>query len=230
MKDRLLVVVIEDNDALREATVDMLLFNGFKALGVACAEDIDDTPFPQPPDIYVVDLTLPGEDGLSLAARLWQAQPRVGIVITTARTLLDDRLKGYESGADIYLPKPVDPKELLLALQALGQRLLHTDTDAPPGLILNKSTLMLSGPTGHSKMSESEARLLFAFASAKDKTLERWQVATQMSVGNEGMSLESMQARLSQLRRKIQHCGCAGESIKAIRNSGYRFCLPIQVL
>lgn len=229
MKDRLLIAVIEDNDALREATVEMLEHNGFRAAGVACAEDIDDTPFPQPPDIYVVDLTLPGEDGLSLAARLRRAQPKVGIVITTARTLLDDRLKGYESGADIYLPKPVAPKELLLALQALGQRLRHM---APPsqGLILYRHTLVLKGAAGQCRVSASEARLLSAFASAKENTLERWQVAAQLSPGNESISQESMQARLSQLRKKIQACDCDGESIKAIRNSGYKFCLTIQTV
>lgn len=229
MKDRLLIAVIEDNDALREATVEMLELNGFRAAGVACAEDIDDTQFPQPPDIYVVDLTLPGEDGLSLAARLRRAQPKVGIVITTARTLLDDRLKGYESGADMYLPKPVDPKELLLALQALGQRLRHTNPPAQ-GLILDRHALMLRGVVDPCKVTESEARLLSAFASAKEHTLERWQVAAQMSPGNESMSQESMQARLSQLRKKIQTCGYSGESIKAIRNSGYKFCLPIQIV
>jgi len=229
MKDRLLIAVIEDNDALREATVEMLEHNGFRAAGLACAEDIDDTPFPRPPDIYVVDLTLPGEDGLSLAARLRRAQPRVGIVITTARTLLDDRLKGYESGADIYLPKPVAPKELLLTLQALGQRLRHMD---PPsqGLVLERHALVLRGSAGPCKVSESEARLLSAFASAKENTLERWQVAAQMSPGNESISQESMQARLSQLRKKIQVCGCGSDSIKAIRNSGYKLCLPTQVV
>lgn len=229
MTDRLLIAVVEDNDALRDATVEMLAHNGFRATGVACAEDIDDTPFPQPPDIYVIDLTLPGEDGLSLAARLRRAQPKAGIVITTARTLLDDRLKGYESGADIYLPKPVDPKELLLALQALGQRLRHMD---PPsqGLVLDRHALVLRGSAGSCKVSASEARLLSAFASANENTLERWQVAAQMSPGSGSISQESMQARLSQLRRKIQACGHAGESIRSIRNSGYKFCLPIQTI
>ena len=229
MKEHLLIVVIEDNDALREATIDVLHHNGFRAMGVACAEDIDDTPFPQPPDIFVVDLNLPGEDGLSLATRLRKAQPKVGIVITTARTLLNDRLKGYESGADIYLPKPVDPQELVLALQALGQRLLLS-VSPPPGLVVNKQNHTLEGPAGQCKLSESETRLLLAFANAKEQTLEYWQVATQMSPGNNAFTLESMQARLSQLRKKIQQCGGNGNSIKAIRGNGYRFCLPLQVL
>jgi DNA-binding response OmpR family regulator len=229
MTDRLLTVVVEDNDALREATLEMLEQNGFRAMGVACAEEIDDTPLPQPPDIYVIDLNLPGEDGLSLAARLRQSQPEVGIVIATARTLLDDRLKGYESGADIYLSKPVDPKELLLALRALGQRLKYA-TFGRQGLVLDKRTLLLKGPAQQCGVSEAEARLLLAFASARDQTLERWQVFTQLSPESETVSQDSLQVRLSRLRKKIHACGCEGESIKAIRTTGYRFCLPIQIV
>ncbi len=230
MNHALQVVVVEDNDALREATVEMLEDNGFVARGMPSAEDVDDTPGVLPPDIYVIDLNLPGEDGLSLALRLRKAQPKVGIVITTARTLLDDRLKGYESGADIYLPKPVDPKELLLALKALAQRLKNTN-GAQTGITLNKHTLVLKGPASECKISDSEARVLIAFASAKDRTLERWQVATQMNPGNEAvMSPESMQARLSQLRKKLTVCGADSECIKAIRNAGYRLTVNLQVV
>ena len=223
------IVVVEDHDALREATVEMLEQHGFHALGIASAEDVDDTPLPAPADIYVIDLTLPGEDGLSLAARLRRAQPRTGIVITTARTLLDDRIKGYESGADIYLPKPVDPKELLMALRALAHRLSQAEPDGTT-LTLNKRTLTLDGPAGLVKMSESEARLLLAFAAAKENTLERWQVAAQMTGSDAEMSTESMQARLSQLRRKIEQCGCDADSIKSKRNAGYRLCVTLQVV
>lgn len=222
MTERLMVVVVEDNDSLRQAIVEMLEREGFRAVGLPCAEDVDDTLFPFPPDLFVVDLNLPGEDGLSLAARLRRAQPRVGIVITTARTLLDDRLKGYESGADIYLPKPVDPQELILALRALGNRLLGA-APIEHVLTLDRRRCLLDGPSGSRRVSESEARLLMAFASAREQTLERWQVAVQLSPRGDRLSPESMQVRLSQLRAKIRACGYEGEVLKAIRNNGYRF-------
>ena len=223
------IVVVEDHDALREAIVEMLEQQGFVASGIASAEELDDTPMPQPADIYVIDLTLPGEDGLSLAARLRRTQPKAGIVITTARTLLDDRLKGYESGADIYLPKPVDPKELLLALRALAHRLALNEPD-PMTLTLDKRTLTLTGPSGEAKLSEAETRLLLAFASAKDNTLETRQVATLLYGSEALMSTESLHARLSQLRKKIQHCSDHQESIKVRRNAGYRLCVALRAI
>ncbi len=89
---------------------------------MSCAEEFDDLPLRRPPELFVVDLNLPGEDCLVLAARLRRTCPAAGIVITTARSRLDDRVRGYEQVADVYLPKPEDPQELLAVLRSLGQR------------------------------------------------------------------------------------------------------------
>ena len=228
MNNPLLVMLVEDHDALREATACVLQQHGYAVVDVPCAEDVDDTPVPHTPDLYVVDLNLPGEDGLSLARRLRQAQPLAGIVITTARTRLSDRLTGYEAGADLYLPKPVDPQELLAALNALSKRLWHeTQTHA---LTLHGQTQLLRGPGGESRLAESEVRLLVALATAKDQTLERWQVALQLSPDNDGISADNLQNRISQLRKKIAACSIEGESLRAIRGSGYRLCVQMEVV
>ena len=221
------VMVIEDHDDLREATLTYLNEQGFDTVGVSCAEEVDDTALSRKPDLYVVDLNLPGEDGLSLAQRLRRAQPLAGIVITTARTHLSDRLSGYAMGADIYLPKPVDPQELLAALQALSKRMVRELQIE--GLVLDNKKLLLRGPTGECRISESESRLLMALASAKDQTLERWQVATQLNPENNHISADNVQNRISQLRKKVQGCGIDGEVVKAVRGSGYRLCMPLEV-
>lgn len=229
MSTPLMVMVIEDHDALRDATVSFLEQQGFEVVGVSCAEEVDDTPVPRKPDLYVVDLNLPDEDGLSLAQRLRKAQPLAGIVITTARTQLSDRLIGYAVGADIYLPKPVDPQELLATLNALGKRLTQSAQNSR-GLTLEERVLLLRGPGGEARLAEAEVRLLVALASAKDQTLERWQVAVQLSPENDDISPDNLQNRLSQLRKKIAACGVEGESLKAIRGSGYRLCVPMVVI
>ena len=227
MNTRLLVMVIEDHDDLREATLTFLNQQGFQSLGVSCAEEVDDTPVPKTPDLYVVDLNLPGEDGLSLAKRLRRAQPLAGIVITTARTHLSDRLIGYAVGADIYLPKPVDPQELVATLTALANRMAVSSSEQ--ALTLDGQKLLLRGPLGESKVAESEARLLVALSSAKDQTLERWQVAVQLNPENDDISADNVQNRISQLRKKIQACGIEGEVIKAIRSSGYKLCVHLEL-
>lgn len=225
MMQHVTVMVVEDNDALREATLAMLGQAGYHAVGTASAEEVDDLPLPHAPDLYVIDLNLPGEDGLSLAERLRKAQPKAGIVITTARTQTGDRVVGYAVGADIYMPKPVDPQELLAALTALAKRVRRESGDAL--FRLNDQQLLLRGPAGECRLSDAEVRLLVALSSAKDQTLERWQVAVQLSPDREEISADNLQNRLSQLRKKILSCGADGDVIKAIRGSGYRLCVPL---
>ena len=221
----LTVMVVEDNDALREATLAMLEQAGYQAIGADSAEALDETPLTRAPDLYVLDLNLPGEDGLVLASRLRKAQPRAGIIITTARTQTHDRVTGYAVGADIYMPKPVDPQELLAALTALAKRLRRDDNGQ--GLRLNDDQLLLRGPQGECRLADSEVRLLIALSSAKDQTLERWQVAAQLNPEREDISADNLQNRISQLRRKMTSCGAEGDVIKAIRGSGYRLCVPL---
>jgi len=224
----LLVMLVEDHDALREATTRVLEQQGFGVVAVSCAEDVDDTPVPRTPDLYVLDLNLPGEDGLSLANRIRHAQPQAGIVIVTARVQLDDRVVGYEAGADLYLSKPVDPKELMAALMALSKRLKRQDLDG--ALSLNDKTYMLRGPMGECRLAEPEVRLLIALATARNNALERWQVAMQLNPNNEDISADNMQNRISLLRKKIAACGVETESLKAVRGSGYRLCVPLVVM
>lgn len=228
MSRTMLVMVVEDHDVLRDATVNLLRQEGYEAFGVASAEEVNDNPLPRTPDLYVIDLNLPGEDGVSLARRLRKAQPLAGIVMTTARTQLNDRLVGYAVGADIYLPKPVDPQEFLAALSALSKRL--TREALAGGLALEFDKCWLRGPGGESKLSEAEARLLVAFATAPEQTLERWQVAVQLNPAKEEISADNLQNRLSLLRKKIAACGIEGDSVRALRGTGYRLCVPLVVV
>lgn len=228
MSQELLVMLVEDHDALREATAEVLQHHGFEVVALPCAEDVDDTPLNRRPDLYVLDLNLPGEDGLSLATRLRQAQPLAGIVITTARTQLNDRLTGYEAGADLYLPKPLHPQELLAALNALSKRMRQQNFRH--ALTLHSQSQVLRGPGGESRLADSEMRLLIALATARDQSLERWQVALQLSPDNVDISADNLQNRISLLRKKMAACGIEGESLRAIRGSGYRLCTPLVVV
>ena len=103
------IVLVEDHDLLRTVTQSVLTQAGHNVLALSCAEEVDEALSGMSPDLYILDLNLPGEDGISLARRIRHSHPRVGIIMTTVRSEIADRLDGYESGADIYLPKPTDP-------------------------------------------------------------------------------------------------------------------------
>ncbi len=106
------VVVVEDQADLREVIVAFLGKQAHDVRGFDCADDLDEHLAKDWVDVLILDLNLPGEDGYSISERLRNAHPDIYIIMLTARTAVEDRVKGYASGADIYLDKPVSPIEL----------------------------------------------------------------------------------------------------------------------
>lgn len=221
------ILLIEDNDELREATLAFLQNQGHYVRGVPMAEEIDDVTGGFVPDVYVIDLNLPDEDGLSLTRRLRASHPNVGIVISTARTQIGDKVIGYESGADLYLTKPVHPQELMAGISALGKR-LRTSSARKDALVLHLSRLHLVGPDGMVDLTASDVQILCALARAPGQSLERWQLAEIIGAGTENMpTAATMEMRIARLRKKLASAGAAQPSIKALHKVGYTLCCPV---
>lgn len=220
------ILLVEDNDELREATLAFLQSRGHFVRGVSAAEELGDVSGAFVPDVYVIDLNLPEEDGLSLVRRLRGGHPTVGIIITTARTQIGDKVHGYESGADIYMAKPVQPMELLAGITALGKRVKgHVPNDG--ALRFHLGRLHLSGPRGDAELTGGEAMLLSALIRAPGHTLERWQLAEIVSDGNSARTEPSaamLEMRIARLRKKLAEVGAEPPAIKALRKQGYQLC------
>jgi DNA-binding response OmpR family regulator len=227
LKFALKILVVEDNDALREATMAFLQRHGHYVRGVSSAEEVSDAGGGFVPDIYIIDVMLPAEDGLSLTSRLRAAHPGVGIIITTARSKIGDKVIGYRSGTDLYLTKPLDPEELLASLESLGSRLRHVG-EVPGSLHLQVSRLKLIGPGGEIELSAGEATMLSAFARAPGRSLERWQLAEIISGEKQPMpSSGTIEMRITRLRKKLTSLGAEPPGIKAIHKVGYTLCTPV---
>ena len=128
------IIIVEDNAALLAVTLAALEQTGHRLRGVGSAEEFFLLPDYATADVAIIDLNLPGEDGLMLAQRFRAASPQAGIIMVTARTTLHDRMVGYETGADIYLPKPVQLGELVSAVNALGRRISRAPVAVGDGL------------------------------------------------------------------------------------------------
>ena len=215
------ILVVEDNDSLREATVDFLQAHGHQTLGVVCAEEVDDTPTRDLPDLHLIDVNLPGEDGFSLAERIRKSQPMAGIVLMTARGQLSDRLEGYSSGADNYLIKPVEQSELLVCVNSLARRLKASSQVPNDALELNNQTLCLKGPKGSVTLSHGESILLAAFSRAAGQKLERWQAMQLVDTKDKGLVPANLEMRISALRKKLSACGAPEDAIRTLRGFGY---------
>jgi DNA-binding response OmpR family regulator len=200
-----------------------LLSAGYDVADYYCVEDMDEQIPLQIPDIYVIDINLPGEDGLALAKRIRAGNPKAGIVIFSARTTTKDRVFGYDQGADLYLTKPVDPDEFLSAISALGRR-LKPETGA--SLRLQVKSLTLEGPTATVRLSHSEAMLLSQFATAQAGFLD-YLVVAERFFGSGEINRSSLDARISYLRKKLIEAGAPSPVILAVHKQGYRLCADI---
>jgi len=229
MAAHLNIVVVEDNNDLRNLLCNALRKDGHQVTSLSCAEELEDQPGCDQADAFLIDINLPGEDGLSLATRIRKAHPLVGIIILSARSALDDKLSGYDCGADIYLTKPVSLPELSAALRSFARRRMATFKHlAPEGLTLNK--LELQGHETSVKLTAQEAVVLTAMARAPAGRLETWQIADLLDADVDESFKASLAVRMVRLRKKLIDAGADGVVIESLRNIGYQLTTHIEIL
>lgn len=223
------IIVVEDHDALRKITVDALHGMGHEVIGVDCAEAIDDEVATFPADLMIIDLNLPGEDGISLARRIRTAQPNIGIIMLTARRQIDDKQAGYENGADLYLTKPTSIIELGAAVAALGRRVKRS-TEAKSTLQLSLSGLYLRGADTIVSLSAYEAAMLSSLARASGQRLEYWQLMELAGKSENAFSKSTLEVQVVRLRKKLIQAGSSEHPIKSVRGKGYQLCIKLIVV
>lgn len=234
-RQSLRVAIVEDDRLLRQEIELHLTANDFSVVGVSSASALDDLTQSEPIDLFIIDLNLPGEGGLSLCKRLRESLPNAGIVIMTARVALHDRLAGYShGGADFYLTKPVSPDELVLVLQNLGKRVKKLVPDNSWSLSLRDR--LLTGPQEGQKLrlTNREKVLLVSLSHAKEHTLESGALCDLFSREDdeEGMTKHALEELIARLRKKFKSVqeGDAEPAIKSVWGVGYQLCVPISLV
>lgn len=228
MAANLNIIVIEDNDDLRMLLCNGLRVDGHLVTGLSSAEEMEDQAGIDHADAFLIDINLPGEDGLSLAKRIRKAHPLVGIIILSARMSLDDKLVGYEFGADMYLTKPVEMTELRAAIRSFARRRQAT-LQQVGGASLTLNKLDLKGPAGVIKLSVQEVTILTAMARAPAGKLETWQIAELLDAEVDEAFKSSLAVRMVRLRKKLNDAGAEGIAIEAIRQFGYQLVTQVEI-
>jgi len=225
------VVVVEDYGILREELVHFLALSGFAAAGVNCGLGLADwlASQPRPPDIAVLDINLPGEDGLNIAGRLRAAYPDMGIVMLTARKAPADRIIGYSSGADVYLTKPVSGDELLAVLISLHRRLKPQPTSAWQ---LGLARAMITSPQGLSAvLSANECTVLACLARAPHHIADTPELSLLCAGAQDELNEGYVGVLMSRLRRKMAALSPGNNAplIRAVRQKGYQLLVTVEI-
>lgn len=226
MTPHLNLVLIEDNADLRLLLTRTLESMGHTVHAQESAEDLLEQRGTTDVDVYLIDLNLPGEDGLSLVRRLRDSSPEVGIMVLTARGGNTDRVKGYEHGADLYLVKPIHLPELVAALRRFSNRKERTPAalDIPP---LKLCRGRLSGALGHVRLSYDETILIEGLVRAPAQKLATWQLASLLEFDLDDNFKANLPVRMARLRKKLCDAGAEGSSLQPLRNFGYQLTAKI---
>lgn len=234
MAERPNIVVVDDEAEIRDMLEDYLGLHGMNVITADGGHSLRRIIDREPVDLVLLDVSMPGEDGLSLA-RFLREHTRVGIIMLTSRGDVVDRIVGIEIGADDYLVKPVDLRELLARVSAVLRR-YRLSTEAADGddpqtdrvafgdcLLHLDSGELFDGEGQPIKITAMEFDLLKAFAEHPDRILSRDQLLDLAHRRDWDPYDRSIDIRITRLRRKIERDPARPKIIQTVRGIGYRF-------
>lgn len=219
------VIVVDDDSRLRRLLQRYLSEHGFRISVATNAAEARQALSAIRPDAMVLDVTMPGETGLELTRSLRDSGQEFPIVLLTARGEPADRISGLEAGADDYLGKPFEPRELLLRLKAHLRRLAPAPaTDNLRIIRLGEQEFdpvraLLSGPNGNIHLTGGEAALLSVLARKPNEVLTREEIARALDMAEIGE--RAVDVQVTRLRRRIEPDSREPRFLHTIRGRGY---------
>ena len=221
MTDEPHLLVVDDDDRIRDLLRRYMVTRGFRVTAaqdaVAARKMMSMIDF----DLAILDIMMPGEDGLSLLTSMREERNETPVILLTARGLAEDRIEGLKRGADDYLPKPFEPEELSLRAAAILKRSMK---DVPPdeiemsGLIFNPARGELKHGDNRVRLTEAELQLLTILTSRAGEAVSREELAQLTSAGLE----RSIDVQVTRLRRKIEPDPKQPIHLQTVRGVGYR--------
>lgn len=232
MQDNHKILVVDDDARLRSLLERYLSEQGFQVRGVANAEQMDRLLQRESFNLMVLDLMLPGEDGLSICHRLRSTGNRIPIIMLTAKGDEADRILGLDQGADDYLPKPFNPRELMARMNAVLRRQIIEAPGAPSGedthvefgeFNLNLGTREMFRGDVSMPLTSGEFAVLKALVTNPREAMSRDKLMN-MARGKEYSAMErSIDVQISRLRRMLEEDPTRPRYIQTVWGLGYVF-------
>ncbi len=232
------IAVVEDDPDISQTMVQCMTEHGFVVTAARSGRDLDRVLSISKIDLVILDVGLPGEDGLSICRRL-RNQSAVPIIMVTARAAETDRIVGLEIGADDYLPKPFSPRELVARVRAVLRRATaqNDNTRQPPktlqfeGWKLDMARRQLVDPSGiPMPLTSGEFNILAIFCQNPQKVLSRDSLLDMLHGRAAAVFDRSVDVQISRLRRKIEPNLKNPTFIKTVRYGGYFFTPAVSIV
>ena len=226
------ILIVDDDQKLQKLLKEYLEINGFRVLGLPEGSQVLETIRKESPDLVILDIMLPGKDGLEILKDI-RRDFTLPVIMLTAKGEDTDRIVGLELGGDDYLTKPFNPRELLARIKAVLRRFKSgTGTEAggekrtllkAGGLILNTARQTVSLGSDEIELSTAEYRILEVLMKNPNTVLSRDQLMT-LARGRDFMAFDrSIDVHISKLRLKLESDPRTPKKIKTIWGSGYMF-------
>ena len=226
------VIFVEDDDDLRDGIASALSRFGLSVQGVSCALDFYRALAMNPCDVVLLDIGLPDQSGLEITRTL-SSRAEIGIVILTASNSLQNRIEGFESGAQQYFSKPVDAHELAAAITSLAKKVRAANSSTPPPLprtwCLARSGQTLTSPSGETLLlTPQETRLFTVLAESNGNTTTREDLMTALTGHIDLLDRHSLDSAIRRLRRKAEDELSSPLPLRTVHGIGY--CLVANVV
>ena len=219
------ILVVDDDARLRSLLQRFLEEAGYAVKAVGDAEQMDRALSREIYSLMVLDLMLPGEDGLSICRRLREAENRMPIIMLTAKSEEDNKIQGLDVGADDYITKPFSTRELISRIKAVLRRASSTAADKAievEGLCLDPVSHRISADDEPGDMGPTEYRLLEFFMSHQERAYSRTQLLDQVWGANVYVEDRTIDVHIRRLRKALSPFGY-DRFIQTVRGTGYRF-------
>ena len=219
------LLVVDDDKRIRVLLSRYLGDHGFRVTIAGHAAEARQRLAGLAFDLLIVDVMMPGEDGMSLVKSLRETMT-VPILMLTARTESESRIAGLEAGADDYLPKPFEPRELLLRINSILRRAVPSGKPLIEQIIFgpftfNRERLELKRAGEQVRLTERERQIMAIFASVPGETVPR----DKLAVGEGPSGERTIDVQINRLRRKIEADPGNPLYLQTVRGIGYRLAI-----
>jgi two-component system phosphate regulon response regulator OmpR len=222
------LLIVDDDERIRSLLQQFLIQSDYLVSTAENAEQAITLLSAIEFDLIILDVMMPGQDGISFTAKLRNLKNNTPILLLTARGEIEDRIKGLEAGADDYLPKPFEPKELLLRINAILRRMADLKEEQIMPKTLNFGNLKydvarneLWEGEDQIRLTTTESQLMKIFTSALGEPISRANLVTSLGKAVSLAQDRAIDVQITRLRRKIEVNPSKPRYLQTVRGAGY---------